>query len=143
VILVDAGVLLASEDSGDANHADSVALLGAGIPLATIDLAVHDVNNVAELRWRDPAAGERLRERIWLIASYGRLVRMDRALGERAAQVVREHRLSGYDAAYVAAANALGVTLASCDQRDLVRPGLAMLPGECLPADLAGAPPDT
>jgi predicted nucleic acid-binding protein len=135
VILVDAGVLLASEDTGDAHHEDAVTLLAAGIPLATIDLAVHEVTNVAELRWQDPGAGERLRERIWLIARYGRLVRVDRRLADRAAQIVRERSLSGYDAAYVAAADTLGVALASCDERDLVRPGLAVLPRDCLPAE--------
>ena len=133
MILVDAGVLLASEDSADAHHEDAVALLGAGIPLATIDLAAYEVTNVAEVRWRDPAAGERLRERIWLIAAFGRLVRVDRRLADLAAQIARERELSGYDAAYVAAADTLGVTLASCDERDLVRPGLAALPRDCLP----------
>jgi predicted nucleic acid-binding protein len=135
VILVDASVLLASEDSGDEHHEHAVALLGAGTPLATIDLAVYEVTNVAEVRWRDPAAGDRLRARIWLIASYGRLVRVDRPLAEHTAEIARMRQLSGYDAAYVAAADALGVTLASCDERDLVGPGLAALPQDCLHAE--------
>jgi predicted nucleic acid-binding protein len=133
VILVDAGVLLASEDADDVHHEDALALLGSDVGLGTIDLAVYEVTNVAELRWRDRAAGERLRERIWLIATYGRLVRVDRALADRAAHLAREHALSGYDAAYVAAAQALGVRLASCDERDLVRPGHAALPQHFLP----------
>jgi hypothetical protein len=41
----------------------------------------------------------------------------------------------GDGAAYVAAADTFGVTLASCDERDLVRPGLAVPPRACLPAE--------
>jgi predicted nucleic acid-binding protein len=43
-------------------------------------------------------------------------------------RVADEHTLSAYDAGYVAAARKLGVPLASCDERDLVRSGLAQLP---------------
>lgn len=135
MIVLDASVLLASEDADDPQHPDAAALLRSGVPLATIDLAVYEVTNVAEAQWRDPEAAERLRARIWAIGAYGRLVRVDRALGEAVGKVVGEHGLSAYDAAYVAAANKLGASLASCDERDLVRPGLASLPGDCLDTD--------
>jgi len=130
VIVLDASVLLAAEDADDRHHPGARRLLERGEELVTIDLAVYEVTNVAEVRWRDPAAAERLRERVWLIATYGRLVRIDRALAGAAARITREHRISAYDAAYVAAAQALAAPLASCDERDLVGRGLATLPTE-------------
>lgn len=129
MIVLDASVLLAAEDADDVHHADAQRLLESGRRLATIDLAVYEVTNVAETRWGSPAAAERLRERIWLIATYGQLVRVDRALADAAGQLARTHALSAYDAAYLAAAHQLGAELASCDHRDLVGPGLAELPG--------------
>jgi predicted nucleic acid-binding protein len=74
-----------------------------------------------------------LAKRIWAIAELGTLVRVDRQLGTEVAQLATEHGLSAYDAGYVAAARRLGVTLASCDERDLVRPGLAELPSTLIP----------
>jgi predicted nucleic acid-binding protein len=129
VIVLDASVLLAAEDADDPQHRDAERLLQAGHALATIDLAAYEVTNVAETRWHDPAAGGRLRERVWLIATLGRLVRVDRALADDAGRLAREHRLSAYDAAYLAAAHHLRAPLASCDRRDLVDPGLAVSPG--------------
>jgi predicted nucleic acid-binding protein len=126
--MLDASVLLAAEDADDAHHIDARRLLQSGQALATLDLAAYEVTNVAETRWHDPAASERLRERVWLIARYGLLVRVDRALLDAATQIARTHELSAYDAAYVAAARHIGWPLASCDERDLVRPGLALPP---------------
>jgi predicted nucleic acid-binding protein len=109
--------------------------------LSTLDLAIYEVTNVAELRWRDPAASIRLRDRMWAIAELGILVRVDQPLAERAAQIAREHDLSAYDAAYVAGAERLGVPLASCDQRDLISRGLARAPADLLPDSDAEIPP--
>jgi len=131
LIVVDASVLLAAEDLDDVNHDASVALLETGA-LGTLELVVYEVTEVAEIRWRDPEAGRRLRERVWAISEFGAMVRMDRALGERTAELSCEHALNAYDAAYVAAAERLGAPLASCDQRDLVTRGLAKLPEELL-----------
>jgi len=128
---LDASVLLAAEDVDDANHDASAALLKTG-SLSTLDLAVYEVTNVAELRWRDPNASLRLRERIWAIAELGVLVRADQALAERAAQIARQHGLSAYDGAYVAGAERLGVPFASCDERDLISRGLARSPADLL-----------
>lgn len=130
MILLDASVLLAAEDSDDGHHGDSVQLLEGGHELASVDLVIYEVTNVAETRWRDPSAGRRLRERVWLIAEYGALLRVDRALADDAARLTVEHGISAYDAAYVAAARRLGAELASCDLSDLVAPGLASLPGD-------------
>ena len=128
MIVVDASVLLAAEDADDAHHDASQQLFEAGLPLATLDLAFYEVTNVAEVVWRDRAAGERLRQRVSLISTYGTLVRVDRLLADAAASVVHEFGISAYDAGYVAAARLLEATLASCDVRDLVDNGLAVLP---------------
>ena len=131
MIFLDASVLLAAEDLDDANHPAASALLRTGA-LGTLELAVYELTNVAEARWRDPQASGRLRERVWAIAELGALVRVDRALAERTAELARQYTLSAYDAAYVAGAERLGAPLASCDQRDLVSRGLAKLPHELL-----------
>ena len=140
-MFLDASVLLAAEDVDDANHEASAALLKTGA-LSTLDLAVYEVTNVAELRWGDVAASLRLRKRVWAIAELGTLVRADEPLAERAAQIARQHGLSAYDSAYVAGAERLGVPLASCDERDLVSRGLACLPGDLLSQVAPPSEPD-
>jgi predicted nucleic acid-binding protein len=131
MILLDAGVLLAAEDADDAQHRAARELLRTGA-LATVDLAIYEVVNVAETRWKDPAASHRLQQRLWAIAKLGTLVRVDAQLAAHAATLAREHSLSGYAAAYVAAAERLGAALVSCDNRDLVSRGLARLPSQAL-----------
>jgi predicted nucleic acid-binding protein len=131
LIFLDASVLLAAEDSDDPNHEAAGALLKTGA-LGTLELAVYEVTNVAEVRWQDREASRRLRERVWAIAELGALVRVDRALAERTAQLAHQHQLSAYDAAYVAGAERIGAILSSCDERDLVSRGLAKFPRELL-----------
>ncbi len=131
MIFLDASVLLAAEDTDDVHHQAAAALLETGA-LATIEMAAYEVINVAERRWHDADASARLRQRLWAIADLGTLVRADPQLTERTAVLAREHQLSAYDAAYVAAAQRLGLPLASCDQRDLVSRGLAQLPAALL-----------
>jgi predicted nucleic acid-binding protein len=127
VIFLDASVLLAAEDTDDAEHLPSLTLLRSG-DLSTLDLALYETTNVAITRWNDRDAAARLAQRIWAIAEFGTLVRVDRDLSVEIARLATEHGLSTYDAGYVAAARRLGVQLTSCDQRVLVRPGLAQLP---------------
>lgn len=131
MIFLDASVLLAVEDLDDPNHAAALALLRTGA-LGTLELAVYELTNVAEVRWRDREASQRLRERVWAIAELGALVRVDRTLAERTAALSRDHAISAYDAAYVAGAEQISAPLASCDQRDLVSNGLAKLPHQLL-----------
>jgi predicted nucleic acid-binding protein len=131
LILLDASVLLAAEDLEDPNHPASAAVLKTGA-LATLELAVYEVTNVAERRWRDPDASRRLRARVWAIAELGTLVRVDQPLADRAVELARKYELSAYDAAYVAAAERVSAPLASCDQRDLISRGLAHSPLDLL-----------
>ncbi len=131
MIFLDASVLLAAEDLEDLNHPAATALLRSGA-LATLELAAYEVTNVAEVRWDDPETSQRLRERVWAIAELGALVRVDRTLAERTAELARQHTISAYDAAYVAGAERVGAPLASCDERDLVSRRLAKLPHELL-----------
>ena len=109
-------------------------------PLATLDLAFYEVTNVAVCSWQDGAAARRLRERVAAVADDGGLVRADSNLLAAAASLAAEHRISAYDAAYVAAATVSGGRLVSCDVRDLVSRGLACLPRDAQPgADRPGA----
>lgn len=117
--LLDASVLLASEDADDEHYEDAVRLLGDDDPLATLDLAFYAVTNVAVRAWRDQTAAGRLRERVVDLAEDGGLLRADSSLLSSAAAIADDHGISAYDAAYVAAARRSGAQLVSCDVRDL------------------------
>jgi predicted nucleic acid-binding protein len=58
----------------------------------------------------------------------GRLLRVQPDLIGEALDVMQEHGLTAYDAAYVAAARRKGWTLVSIDIADLVSKGLAVAP---------------
>jgi len=130
----DASVLLAGVDASDREHGAAGSLLGGAALIATLDLAYYEVTNVAVRAWRDPAAARELRGLVSAIAQDGGLVRVDGALAADAAELAEQHGLSAYDAAYVAGAAASGARLVSCDVRDLVRPGLALTPGQAVVA---------
>ncbi|MGH7643097.1 MAG: type II toxin-antitoxin system VapC family toxin [Candidatus Dormibacteria bacterium] len=130
--LLDASVLLSSEDPDDANHGAARKLLESDDPLATLDLALYEVANVAVRSWRDHSAAHRLRQRVGALADDGGLVRAEPSLIASAEAIAEEHGISIYDAAYVAAALASRSRLVSCDVRDLVSRGLACLPGTSL-----------
>jgi predicted nucleic acid-binding protein len=131
--LLDASVLLASEDADDEHHDDAVRLLVGEDPLATLDLALYEVAHVAVRAWADATAADRLLERVVALADDGGLVRADAELLGRAAALAGETGLSVYDAAYVAAADRVGGRLVSCDVRDLVSRGHAVRPADARP----------
>ncbi len=130
--LLDASILLASEDLDDDHHRDSRRLLEGNDPLATLDLAFYEVTNVAIRSWHDSSAAHRLRSRVAAVGDDGGLVRADAALLESAVGIADENGITVYDAAYVAAARAVEGQLVSCDVRDLVSRGLAFLPGDAV-----------
>ena len=130
--LLDASVLLACEDADDAHHAAAQQLLTGPDSLATLDLALYEVTNVAVSAWKDHSAARRLCGLIGAVAGDGGMIRAEPSLLEAAAELALTHGLSAYDAAYVAAAAAAGARLVSCDVRDLVSRGLAELPGDAV-----------
>lgn len=127
---LDASTILASEDPDDPNHADARRVLRGRDTVATLDLALYTVTNVAMRAWHDPSTARRLLGRLGVLADDGGLVRAETSLMATASELASEHDLSVYDAAYVAAARAWGGVLVSCDVRDLVAKGLARLPGD-------------
>ena len=128
--LVDATVLLALEDVQDNNHAAAARLMRGPDPVLTIDLAYYEVSNVAIAAWHDPAAAKRLRQLLAALEEAGGMIHADEQLLAAATEIAREHGLSVYDSAYVAAASATGARLVSCDVRDLVRRGMAVIPAD-------------
>jgi len=89
--MLDASVLLASEDLDDEHHADARRLLGAGDPLATLDLAYYEVTNVAVHSWHDLSAARRLGRRVSAVADDGGLIHADIMLMVSAATVAAWH----------------------------------------------------
>lgn len=138
--LVDASVLLAAEDADDDNHGAAVELLEAAHPLLTLDLAFYEVGNVALRAWRDLEASGRLRSRVAAIADDGGVIRAEPSLLENAERIAVRHDIAVYDASYVAAADASSARLVSCDIRDLVSRGLAVLPADVLTATRTDRP---
>ncbi len=130
--LLDASILLASEDPDDDHHRDSRRLLEGNDPLATLDLAFYEASNVAIRSWHDSSAAHRLRSRVAAVSEDGGLVRADAALLESAVVIADENGITVYDAAYVAAARALDSQLVSCDVHGLVSRGFAFLPGDAV-----------
>jgi predicted nucleic acid-binding protein len=133
--LLDSNVWLAAINADEKDHAPARRLVEESVarPLAALDITLYEVANVAMKRWRSPA---RAREVATLVrdACPKRIGRIDAELLERAIALAAEHRLTAYDAAYVAAAELHGWTLVSGDHADLVEPGLAITPAEALAA---------
>jgi predicted nucleic acid-binding protein len=133
-LLLDASVVLAAFDSSDRHHAAAASLLADDtVTLATLDLARYEVTNVAVRAWSSPDAVSPLLAALGRIATDGGIVASDNSLLSQAAKLAGRHSISVYDAAYLAAADAGGRRLVSCDVRDLVSRGLAVLPGDSAP----------
>lgn len=128
-LLLDASVLLAALDPEDDHHEPARALLKDGnVTLATLDLARYEVTNVAVRAWRKPETVATLLAVIEKLADDGGVLSSTGTLLARAAEIAEHHTISVYDAAYAAAADEGGHRLVSCDERDLVSKGLALLP---------------
>lgn len=129
-LLLDSSVVLAAIKPDDRHHESAGALLADGSTvLATLDLALYEVTNVAVRAWSAPAAVSPLLRILDQLAADGGVVKSSGRLIAHAAELAEEHAISVYDAAYVAAAAEVGCRLVSCDVRDLVSKGLAELPG--------------
>jgi predicted nucleic acid-binding protein len=127
-LLLDAGVWIAAKDGGD-RYCEAARLLAVDSdqPVAALDLTLYEVASVVGARMRRNADAIDLCRLISARCS-GHLVAVDAELVRRTVEVVAEHDLTAYDAAYVAAARRHGWTLVSTDIADLVSKGLAVAP---------------
>jgi predicted nucleic acid-binding protein len=126
VLVVDASVWLASLDTQDTSHAAARDLVvQSSRQLIALDLTFYEVASVAS-RWPSQQLAA-LADRL-VHAGAAEVIRVDVALASEARELASTSKLSAYDAAYVCAARARGLTLVSLDVRDLVRPGYAVLP---------------
>jgi predicted nucleic acid-binding protein len=128
MLLLDAGVWVASKDSDDRWFAASRSLVvNPEHVLSALDLTLYEVANVVGARDGRRDAALSLCRTIGACCG-DRLVTIDAELVESALAVAAEYGLTAYDAAYVAAAKANGWTLVSTDVADLVSKGLAVTP---------------
>lgn len=126
MLLLDASVWVAAGIAANPAHG-SAAALTRGARVAALDLTLYEVVNAVARQYRQPEQAQKL-ARALLRTCGDDLVRVDRVLGEEIAEVVSEHRLTAYDAAYVVVARRNGWQLVSLDIRDLVSKGLAVTP---------------
>ncbi|MGN6256779.1 MAG: type II toxin-antitoxin system VapC family toxin [Solirubrobacterales bacterium] len=127
MFLLDANVWVAAGSEVGPSHAAAGRLVRSGMRLAALDLTLYEVANVIAKRYRDPEEAQRIVQAIARTCGND-LLRVDRELIVEAVDVVAEHGLTSYDAAYVAAARRYGWQLVSLDVRDLVSKGLAVTP---------------
>jgi predicted nucleic acid-binding protein len=137
-LLLDASVLLAAFDPEDHHHKPARALLeDERLTLATLDLARYEVTNVAVRAWRAPDSVAPLLAVVERLAEDGGVLPSTDTLLARAAEIAERQTISVYDAAYAAAADQGGHRLVSCDERDLVSQGLAVVPASAQPKSQA------
>jgi predicted nucleic acid-binding protein len=130
MLLLDASVWIAAADFEDTYHAAARSLvLDLRRPLGALDLTLYEIANVVGVVKGQDEIATRIC-RTLLKRSEGKLARVDEALAEQAVALAAEHRLTAYDAAYVAAAHKYSWTLVSIDMKDLVEPGLASTPDD-------------
>jgi predicted nucleic acid-binding protein len=128
LLLVDASVWVLLVDPGDPCHEAAVNLIqDQADSLAAMDLTLYEIGNAIGIK-RDDANEANNVIRLVLACCREHLVAADEVLVESALEIAAEHRLTAYDAAYVAAARRHGWTLVSTDIADLVSKGLAVAP---------------
>lgn len=128
-LLLDASVILAAIDAGDAHHSAASSLLfAAGADLLTLDLARYEIANVTAVSWSEPEITSTALAITETLGGRDGLLRSSMALIQDASEIAHRQSISVYDASYVAAARATGRQLVSCDQRDLVSKRLAVMP---------------
>jgi len=92
-----------------------------------LDLTLHEVANVVARNYGEFDVARRLVQGLFRGSARPPL-QMDTTLVEDGLDLISEHGLTAYDAAYVAAARRNGWQLVSLDVRDLVSRGLAVTP---------------
>jgi predicted nucleic acid-binding protein len=96
--------------------------------LAALDLTLYEVANALGVKHGQPRNAEKLSRLIVRCCGSDRMATVDPELVGAAIDVAGRHRISAYDAAYVAVAQRRGWQLVSTDIRDLVSKGLAVTP---------------
>jgi predicted nucleic acid-binding protein len=128
-LLLDAGVWVASGTDEDRYHSEASALVrGRQDVLAALDLTLYEVANALGAKHGQPRNAERLSRLIVRCCGDDRLAKIDFELVGRAVDIAGQHRISAYDAAYVAVAQRRDWQLVSTDIRGLVSKGLAVTP---------------
>lgn len=126
--LLDAGVWIAARDPEDAYHEQARRIVfDFDRRVAALDLTIYEVANVIGAR-RGEIPHARHMSQLIVRRCPDSLVRADAAFAGSILDACSEHRLTAYDAAYVAAARRNGWTLVSTDVADLVSKGLAVTP---------------
>jgi predicted nucleic acid-binding protein len=128
MLLLDASVWIGARDPDDRFYAAARQLvLDFDHDVTALDLTFYEVANVMGSRRRQPREARHLLQ--ILTERCGRdIVTINPDLTFTALDVIDEHGLTAYDAAYVAAARRHGWTLVSTDVADLVSKGLAVTP---------------
>jgi predicted nucleic acid-binding protein len=128
VFLIDASVWVSLVERGSAHREAAASLVREQAQsLGALDLTLYEVANAVGVKQGDAREAGRV-NRLLLRCCRDRLFTVDVELVEAALQLAREHGLTVYDAAYVAAARRHAMTLVSVDIRDLVAKGLAVTP---------------
>jgi predicted nucleic acid-binding protein len=127
MLLIDASVWVAFADETERFHGDARQLLDSTEDLATLDLALYEIANAVGVKKDRPQQARSLARLIERRCGES-LVRADAEWTDSTLRFAAEHRLTAYDAAYVAAARRFGWTLVSADIKDLVAKGLAVAP---------------
>lgn len=127
MFLIDASVWVAAVMPQHAHYGQAERFLRAAPPLTVLDLTLYEVANVVAGRYGQPVEARELVQGLFRGSARPPL-RVDETLLEDGLDLMGEHGLSAYDAAYVAAARRNGWQLVSLDIRDLVSKGLAVTP---------------
>jgi predicted nucleic acid-binding protein len=129
LFLVDASVWVAAVTPQHPQHLQAERFLRAGAPLTVLDLTLYEVANVVAKKYGKTDVARRLVQGLFRGSTRPPL-RADMNLFEDGLDLMGEHGLTAYDAAYVAAARRNGWQLVSLDLRDLVSKGLAVMPDD-------------
>lgn len=127
LFLVDASVWVAAVTPWHPQHEQAGGFLEAGYPMTVLDLTLYEVSNAVAGQYAQPEEARRLVRGLSRASALPPL-QADVALHEDGLDLMAEHGLTAYDAAYVAAARRNGWQLVSLDVRDLVSKGLAVTP---------------
>jgi predicted nucleic acid-binding protein len=126
-LLLDAGVWVAVFDPADRFHDSARSIvLDVDHSLAALDLTLYEIANVL-VKMKLPDKARDINQLV-VDRCGSSLVKVDPAALAAAVRLAREHDLTAYDAAYVAAAERHDWKLVSLDIRDLVSKGLAVTP---------------